>query len=169
MTEAEQKRIFDEWLSEHKGILFKILRAYAFTPADQEDLFQEMAFQVWKSVPDFLGKSKPSTWIYRVALFTATAWLRREKRRPEEQPLSKVAHTLESQIEPQDDRLNWLYDEIGRLEPLERSICLLLLEGFPYREIAELIGLSESHVGVRIHRIKKRLKERSREYVYDGV
>ena len=82
MDEKTQKQIFDDWLSQHKGILFKIILAYAFNPHDQEDLFQEISLQVWKSIPDFRNESKPSTWIYRVALYTATVWVRKEKKQP---------------------------------------------------------------------------------------
>ena len=82
MDERTQRQIFDDWLKQHKGILFKITRAYAFNPSDQDDLFQEISLQVWKSIPEFRNESKPSTWIYRVALYTATVWVRKEKTRP---------------------------------------------------------------------------------------
>jgi RNA polymerase sigma-70 factor (ECF subfamily) len=68
MDEGTQKKIFDSWLHEHKGILFKIVRAFAFTPHDQVDLFQDISLQLWQSIPDFRGEAKASTWIYRVAL-----------------------------------------------------------------------------------------------------
>ena len=84
MIEAEQRRIFDEWLDTHKGLFFKVVRAYAFTPQDQEDLFQEIALQVWHSVPNFRGESKVSTWIYRVALYAAMSWTRQEKKHDKE-------------------------------------------------------------------------------------
>jgi RNA polymerase sigma-70 factor (ECF subfamily) len=73
MRFSEQQAIFDSWLSTYKGVLFKVVRAYAFTRHDQEDLFQEIATQMWISVPGFEGNSAPSTWIYRVALNTAPA------------------------------------------------------------------------------------------------
>ena len=100
MHEWEQKQIFDEWLQKHKGILFKIVRAYAFTAADQDDLFQEIALQVWRSIPDFRGESKASTWIYRVALYAASAWTRREQRQPPTKPLDAVAQTLTMTAQP---------------------------------------------------------------------
>lgn len=169
MSEREQKRIFEEWLAAHRGIFFKIVRAYAFTPADQDDLFQEISLQVWKSIPDFRGDAKASTWIYRVALYTALAWSRREKRQPDSRPLSGLEETLLSRTEPFDPRLAWLYEQIAALEPVDRSLCLLLLDGFSYREMAELVGISESHVGVKIHRIKQRLLRSSQEKSRNGV
>lgn len=158
MTEREQKRIFEQWLGEHRGIFFKIVRAYAFTPADQDDLFQEISLQVWKSIPDFRGEAKASTWIYRVALYAALAWTRREKRQPMTQPLAALEERLTIRAEPIDERLEWLYAQIAGLEPVDRSLCLLLLDGFSYKEMAEMVGISESNVGVKIHRIKQRLR-----------
>lgn len=165
MTEIEQRQIFNRWLDEHKGILFKIVRAYAFTDHDQEDLFQEIAIKVWKSVPDFRGESKPSTWIYRVALFAATVWVRQEKKRPDATPMEAIERILNANQSAgkEDERLTWLYEQIGQLEPPERSVCLLMLDGYKHREIAELLGISGSNVGVKIHRVKQHLTRKSKE------
>jgi len=169
MTDQKQQAIFDEWLHQHKGIFFKIIRSYAFTADDQDDLFQEICFQVWRSIPDFRGEAKPSTWIYRIGLFSATTWVRKEKKRPETQSLTTVAHALHIQDTPRDERLDWLYQQIAKLEPADRSICLLLLEGYSYKEIASITGLSSSHVGVKVHRIKRHLTQQSREKFDHGL
>ena len=161
MDALQQKQIFDRWLSQHKGILFKITRAYAFSAQDQDDLFQEISLQLWQSIPNFRGESKASTWIYRVALYTATVWVRQEKKRPPTRSLAGMEHTLQAQTQPQDGRLRWLYEQIAQLEPIDRSVCLLWLEGFSYREVATILGISESNVGVRLHRIKKHLSRKS--------
>ena len=161
MTETEQQQILSDWLNEHKGIFFKIVRAYAFTPHDQDDLFQEMSLALWQSIPEFRGDAKPSTWIYRVCLFTATVWARKEKKEPKTQAYEAVAHILTQNDVVQDERLNWLYEQIGQLDPLDRSICLLMLDGFSYKEIAQIMGISESNVGVKIHRVKRELQARS--------
>ncbi|HSH02015.1 MAG TPA: sigma-70 family RNA polymerase sigma factor [Anaerolineae bacterium] len=162
MNKTQQKKIFDQWLHEYPGIFYKIVRSHAFTPADQDDLFQEISLQVWQSIPNFRGESKPSTWIYRVALYAAAAWVRQEKKQPTTSPLGPIEHTLITS-QQQDERLNWLYHEIGQLEPLDRSICLLMLEGYTYQEIADLIGISASNVGVKIHRLKTHLQRKSME------
>ncbi len=65
MQDDDQQRLFDQWLKSHRGLFFKVVRAYAFTPDDQEDLFQEIATQVWRSVPNFRGDAAVTTWIYR--------------------------------------------------------------------------------------------------------
>ena len=68
MSGMEHQRQFSDWLDRHKGLIFKVVRAYAFTTQDREDLFQDVAAQIWRSIPRFQGQSKESTWIYRVAL-----------------------------------------------------------------------------------------------------
>jgi RNA polymerase sigma-70 factor, ECF subfamily len=162
MEEIQQQQIFKTWLDAHKGIFFKIVRAYAFNPADQDDLFQEISLQVWKSIPDFRGESKVSTWIYRVALYTASVWVRSEKKRPPTQPLASVERTLEAGEPIRDGRLIWLYEQIALLDPIDRSVCLLMLDGYKYSEIAAVLGLSESNVGLKIHRIKQHLTRKSK-------
>lgn len=168
MDAQRQQQLFDDWLHQHKGIFFKVVRAYAFTPHDQDDLFQEISLSVWKSLPDFRGEAKPSTWIYRVALFTAISWARKEKRHAATQPIAEVAHALTVNPQAEDGRLAWLYDQIAQLEPVNRSISLLLLEGYSYKEMAEIVGISESNIGVRIHRIKAALVRRSQEATAHG-
>lgn len=159
MDELTQKKIFTEWIAQHKGIIFKVLRAYAFQPNDQDDLFQEISLQLWQSIPEFRGESKASTWIYRVALYTATVWVRKEKKRPPTQPLADVEHALSVKVEGRDERLDWLYAQIAKLDVVDRSVCLLLLDGYAYKEMAEIIGISQSNVGVRVHRIKQYLQK----------
>jgi RNA polymerase sigma-70 factor, ECF subfamily len=162
MRFSEQKAIFDLWLSTYKGVLFKVVRAYAFTRHDQEDLFQEIATQMWISVPGFEGNSAPSTWIYRVALNTAISWSRKEIRRRDK---TNAFDGAEAALQPAgseiDPRLEWLYEQIAQLSELDRSLTLLLLDGFSYKEMADVLGISETNVGVRIHRIKAHLTSES--------
>ena len=170
MDEKRQQQIFNHWLAEHKGLLFKVVRAYAFNLHDQDDLFQEINLQLWKSIPGFRHDAAESTWIYRVALNTAIGWLRREKKQPaEQQPLDTVAHTLTAAETRRDERLDWLYAAISQLNEIDRSLTLLMLDGYSYREMAAILGISESNVGVKINRIKKRLVKQSKELKKHGV
>jgi RNA polymerase sigma-70 factor (ECF subfamily) len=159
MHDSERDRIFGEWLAGHKGILFKVVHAYAFEHADRQDLFQEIAIQVWRSVEAFRGESSVPTWMYRVALNTAIAWTHKEDRHKRgKEPLEDAENllTTESSAKP-DPRLEWLYQQIARLKDVDRSVALLLLDGFSYKEIAAITGLTESNVGVKINRIKSAL------------
>jgi RNA polymerase sigma-70 factor (ECF subfamily) len=169
MSRAEQQQVFDEWLARHRGLLFKVVRAHAFTPQDRDDLFQEIAAQVWKSIPGFRAESAVTTWLYRVALHCAMAWARKEKRhRTGRQVLDEQKPALLETTGGKDRRLDWLYDQIAQLDEIDRALTLLLLDGFSYQEMAATLGLSQSHVGVKIHRIKNHLAERSREQNHHG-
>lgn len=165
MHDTERERLFGEWLAAHKGILFKVVHAYAFEPADRQDLFQEVVFQVWRSVDAFRGQSSVSTWLYRVALNTALAWTRKEGRHQRgKQPLEAAEGLLTtSTAEGRDPRVEWLYRQIAQLKEIDRSVALLLLDGVSYREIAAIVGLTESNVGVKINRIKSALAGKRRE------
>ena len=176
MQEDEQQQVFDGWLRNHQGLFFKVVRAYAFTPQDQEDLFQEIATQVWRSIPGFRGDAAVTTWIYRVALNAAIAWTQKEQRhRAGKQGLDGVAPAMLQAAPAPDPRVEWLYEQIRQLNEIDRSLTLLLLDGFSYKEMAAMLGITENHVGVKINRIKARLSgkskeaSKSREEVADGV
>ena len=159
MHDTERERIFGEWLAGHKGILFKVVHAYAFEHADRQDLFQEITIQVWRSVDAFRGESSVPTWMYRVALNTAIAWTRKEDRHQRgKQPLAVVEGLLTaSSSDGHDPRVEWLYRQIAQLKDVDRSVALLMLDGFAYKEIAAIAGISEGNVGVKISRIKAAL------------
>jgi RNA polymerase sigma-70 factor (ECF subfamily) len=159
MHDSERDRIFSDWLAGHKGILFKVVHAYAFEHADRQDLFQEIVIQVWRSVAAFRGESSVPTWMYRVALNTAIAWTRKEDRPQRgKQPFEVVEGLLmDASAEGHDPRVAWLYHQIAQLKDVDRSVALLLLDGFSYKEIAAIVGLTESNVGVKINRIKSAL------------
>lgn len=169
MTEKEQQNIFNHWLNQHKALIFKVLRAYAATGQDRDDLFQEIIIQVWRSVPSFQYKSSVTTWIYRIALNTAIKWTRKERRYYKEEALYNIQHIVSESHLPVDERLTWLYEEINKLNEIDRSVALLLLDNFSYKEIASILGITESHVGVKINRIKKHLIAKSKTYDYHGV
>ena len=158
MRDSERDRIFADWLASHKGILFKVVHAYAFEHADRQDLFQEVVIQVWRSVDAFHGESSVPTWMYRVALNTAIAWTRKEDRHQRgKQPLAVVEGLLTTASASSDPRVEWLYHQIAQLKDVDRSVALLLLDGFSYKEIAAIVGITENNVGVKINRIKSAL------------
>ncbi len=165
MHDSERERIFGKWLESHKGILFKIVHAYALEHADRQDLFQEVILQVWHSVDAFRGESSVPTWMYRVALNTAIAWIRKEGRHQRgKEPFEGMENLLTTEsAEGRDPRVEWLYRQIAQLKDVDRSVALLLLDGFSYKEIAAIVGLTESNVGVKINRIKAALTGKREE------
>ena len=159
MHDTERDRIFSEWLAGHKGILFKVVHAYAFEHADRQDLFQEIVIQVWRSVDAFRGASSVPTWMYRVALNTAIAWTRKEGRHQRgKETLDRIEGLLTTATTGRPDpRVEWLYQQIAQLKDVDRAVALLLLDGFSYKEVAGIVGITESNVGVKINRIKSAL------------
>jgi len=164
VTEKEQKQIFDDWLGLHKALIFKIVRVYAFNSMDKDDLFQEIIIQVWHSVPAFRKESSVTTWLYRVSLNTAIKWTKKERKHNRPEPLEGTRHILQEGSIQTDERLIWLYEEIYKLDEIDRSITLLLLDGFSYKEMASILGITESNIGVKINRIKKLLIAKSKNH-----
>ena len=147
---------FKAWVREHVGVLHRVARAFA-TGADQQDLLQEMLIAVWRAAPAFRGDSKPSTFIFRVAHNRALTWRRGETRRRKRDSDYQLLHVEDPSGE--DPLLEYLYDAIRQLEPLDRSIVLLSLEGQSYAEIAALHGLSETNIGARLSRARQKLTQ----------
>lgn len=169
MTENEQKQIFEGWLNQHKALIFKIVRAYAFTVMDQDDLFQEIIIQTWHSIPAFRNESSVTTWLYRISFNTAIKWTKKERKHYQSETIDGVKHILEESRIRTDERLTWLYEEIYKLDEIDRSVTLLLLDGFSYKEMASILGITESNVGVKINRIKKQLITKSKKYDHYGI
>lgn len=168
MTEQKQTSIFEDWISQYKALLFKVVRAYAFTTSDRDDLFQEITLQVWRSVPKFREESAVSTWLYRISLNTALKWIKMNPKHSSES-IDNMESLLQETDQKHDERLVWLYEEIANLDPIDRSLTLLLLDGFSYKEMSDIIGVSENNIGVKIHRIKKQLITKSKEYDQHGI
>ncbi|MBI5380709.1 MAG: sigma-70 family RNA polymerase sigma factor [Opitutae bacterium] len=154
---------FQLWLAEHRGIVIKVARSFAPTPGDAADLQQEILLQLWLSLENYAGQAKLSTWIYRVSLNTALTWrrgvARRERRIAPTADFSQVAAEAASPAERADQRelLEKLYAAIHALPASDRALVLLSLDGLAYREIADITGLTENHVGVALTRARRRL------------
>lgn len=160
MLSSKQEHLFREWLAQHKGLMFRVVLAYTFTPEDADDLFQEVLLQVWRSVPSFRGESKSSTWVYKVALNTALAWNRKEsKRRRTRGPLVEAGEVTTDPTNERNERVDRLYDVIRELPKADKSLILLHLDGLSYRQMAEILGITETNVGARLTRLRKRVAE----------
>ena len=160
MNSSAQLITFNRWLSEYRGILIKIVRLYSDHPVDADDLYQEICISLWDSIPKFKGDAKESTWIYRVSLYTAIASLRQRKRQPEADSSVPIeSYPSESEQKSKQNDLDALYQMLSNLNPVDRSLVMLSLEGCSYQEIAEVMGISVSNVGVKLNRIKNKLSE----------
>lgn len=148
--------------------LRRICRVYERDPDARKDLYQEIMFQLWRSLPSFTGASTVDTWLYRVALNTALAHVRRQSKRRETTPLTDEhleAETTPSTLTVDEERLELdeqserLHAAIHRLDGIDRMLVTMQLDGRSYQEMAEVIGITESNVGVKLHRIRKTLAQ----------
>jgi len=164
MSELQQKEQFEKWIKDYKALIFKILKVYADTQEDRDDLFQEICFQIWKSILSFKGQSAESTWIYKISLNTSIKWIKKENKN-RKKAIESDRYII-SDLNSIDDRLQWLYKEISKMSDADKSLSLLLLDGLSHKEIGEIIGLTSNNVSVRAHRIKKVLTEKAKKYEY---
>lgn len=163
VTSLEQNTCFDAWLKQHAAMLHHVVQGFA-DPSDQDDLRQDVLLAVWRAVPAFRGQSQLSTFVYRVAHNAALTWRRtrlnyRQRVDRYEALNAPLKVASSSPSEGQRESLALLYHHIRALPPLDRSLILLHLDGVSYGEIAGIHGLSESNVGVRLNRAKKKLTD----------
>ena len=148
-------------LEENQNIIHKICRLYTQSEAEHKDLFQEISIQLWKSFDRFEGKSKFSTWMYRVGLNTAITLYRKDKKRIDTYALNDEISRIEvDQYDPViDEQLNWLYQKIEKFSEIDKPLVLLYLEDKKYDEIADTLGITAVNARVKMNRIKQRLKK----------
>lgn len=163
MKREDNSEAFLSVLEAHKGILYKIANSYCKDSEDRKDLIQEISIQLWNSFERYNDRYHYSTWIYRIALNTAISFYRKENRR------KNIAHPLTDGIldfaeadtvGDTEKNLSLLQQFIAALKELDKALLLLYLEQKSYREIAEIMGMSETNVATKIGRIKTSLKQK---------
>lgn len=154
ISKAEQSKL----LKDNEGIIHKLCFMYSDNHEEYKELRQEVSYQLLKSYPKFKGDSKLSTWIYKVALYTAMAHIRYKSKTYQALADVEIAHET-------TDNNDWhlVMEQIKKLPNGEKSLVFLYLEGNSYREISEILGITESNVGVKLNRIKNKLKEYFKE------
>jgi len=149
---------FENLIHEKQRIIYKICKTYRDSREDQEDLFQEIVYQLWKSFPSFKGESKISSWMYRIALNTAIAIYRKQKLRVDY--MDKMPEQIHSDVPQQvSENEERMFRALRTLNDTEKALISLFLEGFSYQEIAAITGITETNTGVRLNRIKNKLKQ----------
>lgn len=158
MKEKEQE--FLNRIESHKGILYKVSKMYMDNRDDQQDLFQEIVCQLWKSYDTFRNESQFSTWMYRVAINTAIVFLRKEKRKVDKYEIaSENIKEEESDSHIKESQLDHFYKAVQKLEKIDKAIIFYQLEGFSHKEIGENLGISEGNARVKLNRAKEKIKE----------
>tara|TARA_R110002051_G_scaffold188453_1_gene257848 strand:+ start:1571 stop:2062 length:492 start_codon:yes stop_codon:yes gene_type:complete len=142
------------------GIIIKLCRAYTNSQEDFEDYYQEVCLQIWRSKDNFREESQWSTWVYRIALNVCLTLLKKKKNNVQHFVSDSVVNEeTESNYAFSEESLNLLYDAIRQLSEIDRAIIMLYLEEKSQKEIAEIIGTNSNNIGVRVKRIKERLKK----------
>ena len=162
MDAADSSRQFHDLLEHHRKIVFKVANSYSRHPEDRADLAQEIATQLWRSFPAYDGQRSFSTWMYRIALNVAISFVRSSSHRdrhtvPLDQELHDVAGAADVDAEG-DERVRALQRFIGQLDPLNRALLLLYLDDKSHRDIAEILGITETNVATKIGRLKQRIR-----------
>ncbi len=163
MSTAGEKDIFLSVIEANKGIIYKIANLYCKDPEDRKDLFQEIVSQLWRSFGNYSEQYRYSTWIYRIALNVAISFYRKENRRKAiSSPLSEGVFSLIDfdETREMESNLRLLHQFIQELKDLDKALMLLYLEEKSHREIAEIIGITETNVATKIGRIKLLLKQK---------
>ncbi|MDP9076693.1 MAG: sigma-70 family RNA polymerase sigma factor [Bacteroidota bacterium] len=153
------KEQFLKLIAENQGLVFKVCNMYCNGREDREDLFQDIVLQLWRSYPNFKGDAKVSTWMYRIAINNAITRLRKESKREKfaglDEPAFNVAADGPNAI---NENITQMFEAIKKLTEIERALTMLYMDDCSYREIAEILGLSESNVGFKLNQIKSKLR-----------
>ena len=147
-------------IEKNKAAIIKVSRMYMDKLEDQQDLFQEIVLQLWKSYGSFRQESLFSTWLYRVAINTALIYLKKDKRRPDNQELSHEVDLADEQDQSnKEEQLRYFYQAVQQLNAVEKALIFLFLEGQSHREIASNLGISEVNARVKLNRTKEKLQQ----------
>jgi RNA polymerase sigma factor (sigma-70 family) len=161
-TDSLQDR-FEALFDRHRKIIFKVANTYCRHAEDRRDLAQEISVQLWRAFPGYDPQRSFSTWMYRVALNVAISFVRRAGQRQKHMVAldDSTTEPIDDRVSPNeaDDRVHALYRIIDGLPELDRALMLLYLEDHGYREIAEVLGISETNVATKINRLKQRIRQ----------
>lgn len=164
MKSAKEKQ-FEELVKQYKRTIYSVCYMFSRDKEEINDLFQEILVRLWLGFGQFEQRSSVNTWVYRIALNTAINSDKRAKRRPQTVPLS----TDIDPYDPQDsslEQVRQLYALINQLDVMDRGLVLLWLEGIGYDEIAAIMGITVANVGIKLHRIKEKLVQKSKSVTH---
>jgi RNA polymerase sigma-70 factor (ECF subfamily) len=158
MSIAEKE--FINMIEANQGIIHKVCGMYCQQADDKKDLFQEIVIQLWKAYPKFRHDSKYSSWMYKVALNTAITNLRKTYKEPQYEAISEGVISIADHGANEEDeaKVAFLYRAIGRLSEIEKAIVMLYLEDLSNDEIAQIVGITQNNVRVKLHRIQEKIK-----------
>ncbi|MES2648946.1 MAG: sigma-70 family RNA polymerase sigma factor [Bacteroidota bacterium] len=165
MQQSEVEKQFSQQVSENELLIYKICRMYAYTPADRQDLFQEIVLQLWTAFPKFKGQSKFSTWLYRIGINTAITRLRKHRNFIDSyEPATLPQHSDDNSSAEQEEQFKLLYKSIAQLNEVEKAIMMLYLEEKTYEEMEDILGINQGNLRVKMNRIKEKIRQMTKNY-----
>lgn len=150
-------------IEENRPRILKVCRVYGWNPTDRDDLYQEILVQIWRGLSGLKESAHANTWLYRIAINTSISFVRKRMARGgpavplDHEQLTRHIESGQQHDDCGDEKLGRLYDAIARLNEMEKALVTLFLEDLTYVEIADVLGTNTSHVGVMLHRAKKKL------------
>ncbi|MGK0308663.1 MAG: RNA polymerase sigma factor (sigma-70 family) [Urechidicola sp.] len=156
------ERNFEQILEKNKHKIYRICRIYAVSPIEPQDLFQEVVFQIWKSLDSFKGKSSTDTWVYKISINVCLrSKMKFDKSNNKTDRFESIHVTpIENKIDAfEQEKFKYLKECIATLNETDTSLIVLYLDDLPYKEIAIITGLSENHIAVKMKRIREKLFE----------
>lgn len=150
---------FSRMVREHKSTIYTVCYMFSNDADEVSDLFQETLINLWKGFESFRNESKLNTWIYRVAMNTCISADRKKRRQGSKVPLSMNINLYDDE-DHETRQVRQLHERIQRLDLIDRALVMMWLEGMSYEEIADVVGISVKNVGVKLIRIKEKLKQK---------
>lgn len=153
------QKSFLKILSDYQGIIHKVNLIYFKSDLDRQDNFQEVVYQLWRSFPSLQNKDKPASWIYAVAINTSISKIRKDSRLEFRDSIPDVESVNPYEQQERNENYQKLINALHKLNEIDRSIMLLYMEDYTYEEIAEIVGMAPSNIGVKIYRLKSQLQK----------
>jgi RNA polymerase sigma-70 factor (ECF subfamily) len=160
---------FLKLIADNRLKLLKISRVYAWGSADQDDLYQDMLFQLWRALPNLREEAHANTWLYRIALNTAISFVRKDKSfrnrfvSGSDEANHEIPDTNPQRDSHTEEKLSQMFQAIAQLNATEKAVITLFLEDLSYEQMAAVLGVTESNIGVMLHRAKKKLSTLMKE------
>ena len=153
---------FEDCIKENELLIYKVCRIYTRTEEDKQDLFQDIVIQLWHSYSNFRGECKLSTWLYRIAIYTAITKIRKEKNLTvaiDNETLSKINTPTDESFKEKEERFLQMYEAIDTLNNIDKAIVMLYLENKSYEEMEDILGITQVNLRVKMNRIKEKLRQ----------
>lgn len=162
---ATLQQEFEQQIKANELLIFKVCRIYAHNPDDRQDLYQDILVQLWKAYPSFQGRSKFTTWMYRVAVYTAIAGIRKRQNALKTVDTEGVVETVadEGAYQEKEEQLKQLYKAIAQLNEIDKAIVMLYLDNRSYEEMEEILGIPNGTLRVKMNRIREKLKQHTKQ------